>query len=72
MVVKYLLAAVRCLNSDDGPGVPGRSDRALIRARRDGQSIIYSLNTSVVEDLTRLVLDIFEREESTTELRESQ
>jgi DNA-binding transcriptional ArsR family regulator len=43
----------------------------LIRARRDGQSIVYSLNTSVVEDLTRLVLDIFDRESNAAKLRES-
>lgn len=34
----------------------------LVRARREGQNIVYSLNTSVVEDITRLVLDLFEPE----------
>src|SRR5437762_2563247 len=33
----------------------------LISARRDGQQIFYSLNTTVVEDLTALVWDLFAR-----------
>ena len=33
----------------------------LISARRDGQQIYYSLNTSVVEDLLALVWDLFPR-----------
>jgi ArsR family transcriptional regulator, arsenate/arsenite/antimonite-responsive transcriptional repressor len=32
----------------------------LVRTRRYGQSIIYSVNTTLVEDLTRAILDIFE------------
>lgn len=32
----------------------------LVSTRRDGQNIVYSLNTTVVEDVTRLVLDLFE------------
>jgi DNA-binding transcriptional ArsR family regulator len=31
----------------------------LIRARREGQQIYYSLNTTVVEDLLALVWDLF-------------
>ncbi len=34
----------------------------LISARRDGQQILYSLNTTVVEDLMRLLFDMFEKE----------
>lgn len=30
----------------------------LVRTERRGRSIVYSLNTSVAEDLTRLVLDL--------------
>lgn len=32
----------------------------LVHARRRGQNILYSLNTTVLEDVTRLVLDVFE------------
>ena len=31
----------------------------LVRTERRGQNIVYSLNTSVVEDLSRLILDLF-------------
>ncbi len=31
----------------------------LIAARREGQNIIYSLNTTVVEDLLAIVWDLF-------------
>ena len=31
----------------------------LIRCERRGQSLVYSLNTSVVEDLAALFLDLF-------------
>ncbi|WHZ18211.1 MAG: Transcriptional regulator, ArsR family [Rhodanobacteraceae bacterium] len=31
----------------------------LVRTERRGRNIVYSLNTSVMEDLTRLVLDLF-------------
>jgi DNA-binding transcriptional ArsR family regulator len=30
----------------------------LVRTERRGRSIVYSLNTSVMEDLTRVVLDL--------------
>jgi DNA-binding transcriptional ArsR family regulator len=30
----------------------------LVRTERRGRSIVYSLNTSVLEDLTRIVLDL--------------
>ncbi|MGH8214643.1 MAG: autorepressor SdpR family transcription factor [Rhodanobacteraceae bacterium] len=30
----------------------------LVRTERRGRNIVYSLNTSVMEDLTRLVLDL--------------
>ncbi len=32
----------------------------LVRTRREGQHIVYRLNTSVLEDATRMLLDIFE------------
>ena len=32
----------------------------LVRTERRGQTIVYSLNTSVVEEITSAVLDIFE------------
>ena len=32
----------------------------LIRSERRGQSIVYSLNTTVFEDVAGLVLDLFE------------
>jgi len=31
----------------------------LVKTRRNGQQIIYSLNTSVFEDVTALLLDLF-------------
>lgn len=31
----------------------------LIRGRRDGQQIVYSLNTTVVQDALTLFLDVF-------------
>ncbi len=34
----------------------------LIRGRRDGQQIIYSLNTTVVQDAMTLFLDVFAKE----------
>lgn len=30
----------------------------LVRAQRQGQNIVYTLNTSVVEDTARIVLDL--------------
>lgn len=35
-------------------------EAGLIKSRRDGQQIIYSLNTSVVEDIVGLFLDLFQ------------
>jgi DNA-binding transcriptional ArsR family regulator len=32
----------------------------LVRTERRGQTIVYSLNTSVVEEITTAVLDIFQ------------
>jgi DNA-binding transcriptional ArsR family regulator len=34
----------------------------LVRTRRDGQQIIYSLNTSVFEDVAALLLELFATE----------
>ena len=31
----------------------------LVRTRREAQTIIYSLNSSVLEDATRMLMDIF-------------
>lgn len=31
----------------------------LVRTERRGQFIVYSLNSTVMEDLTRMVLDLF-------------
>ena len=33
----------------------------LVRTRREGQHIIYSLNTSVVEDAARVLMEIFDK-----------
>ena len=35
----------------------------LIRGRRDGQQIVYSLNTTVVQDAMTLFLDVFAKDE---------
>ena len=35
----------------------------LIRSERRGQSIVYSLNTSVFEDVAALFIDLFQNEE---------
>jgi ArsR family transcriptional regulator len=37
------------------------SDAGLVRRERRGQQIIYALNTSVVEEAARILLDIFPR-----------
>jgi ArsR family transcriptional regulator len=37
------------------------ADAGLVRRERRGQQIIYALNTSVVEDAARILLDIFPR-----------
>ncbi len=34
----------------------------LVRTERDGQNIVYTLNTSVLEDTARVVLDLFDYE----------
>ena len=34
-------------------------DAHLVRTRREAQTIIYSLNSSVLEDATRVLMDIF-------------
>ena len=31
----------------------------LVRTERRGQNIVYSLNTTVVEDISRVILDLF-------------
>ena len=36
----------------------------LVKTRRNGQQIIYSLNTSVFEDVTTLLLDLFKAGEN--------
>ena len=35
----------------------------LIASRREGQNIYYSLNTTVVEDVLAIVMDLFSRSE---------
>ena len=35
----------------------------LVRSERRGQSIVYSLNTSVFEDVSEMLLDLFETED---------
>jgi len=35
----------------------------LIRGRREGQQIVYSLNTTVVQDAMALFLDVFAKDE---------
>lgn len=35
----------------------------LIQGRRDGQQIVYSLNTTVVQDALTLFLDVFAKDE---------
>jgi ArsR family transcriptional regulator, arsenate/arsenite/antimonite-responsive transcriptional repressor len=35
-------------------------DSGLVKSRRDGQQIIYSLNTTVVEDMVGIFLDLFQ------------
>ena len=40
----------------------------LVKTRRNGQQIIYSLNTSVFEDVTTLLLDLFNAGENAQDL----
>jgi len=35
----------------------------LVRAERRGQNIVYSLNTTVLEDVSRFVMDLLELRE---------
>ncbi len=37
-------------------------EAGLVKSRRDGQQIIYSLNTTVVEDVIGLLMDLFQSE----------
>ncbi len=40
----------------------------LVRSQREGQSIVYTLNSTVLEDATRMLMDIFNfQRESTKE-----
>lgn len=36
-------------------------EAGLVKSRREGQQIYYSLNTSVVEDVVALFLDLFQK-----------
>jgi ArsR family transcriptional regulator len=36
----------------------------LVRAERRGQNIVYSLNTTVFEDVTTLLLDLFQTDDA--------
>jgi DNA-binding transcriptional ArsR family regulator len=38
----------------------------LVRCERRGQQIVYSLNTSVLEDAASMLLDLFGRKETET------
>lgn len=39
-------------------------EAGLVKSRRDGQQIIYSLNTTVMEDVMGLMLDLFQTKSS--------
>ena len=39
-------------------------EAGLVKSRRDGQQIIYSLNTTVMEDVMGLMLDLFQTKPS--------
>lgn len=43
----------------------------LVRSHRQGQSIIYTLNTSVLEDTARFVMDLFDSPPNTTQRSET-
>lgn len=38
-------------------------DAGLVKSRRDGQQIFYSLNTTVVEDVLGLIFDLIGKDE---------
>jgi len=39
----------------------------LIAGRREGQQIVYTLNTTVVQDLMAIFMDLFEKDEKSGE-----
>lgn len=41
----------------------------LVRVRREGQQLYYSLNTTVVQDVMALLMDIFSSPEGTKEAK---
>lgn len=47
-------------------------EAGLIRARREGQQIFYSLDTTVVHDILSFVIDIFPSTARSTEEEEEQ
>jgi DNA-binding transcriptional ArsR family regulator len=46
-------------------------DAGLIRSRRDGQQIVYSLDTTVAEDVLARLWDLFGTSRDGTEMRNS-
>ena len=38
----------------------------LVRSQREGQSIVYTLNSTVLEDATRMLMDIFNYQREST------
>jgi hypothetical protein len=44
----------------------------LIRGRRDGQQIIYSLNTTVMQDAMTLMMDVFAKDSEKEQKDETQ
>lgn len=44
----------------------------LIRGRRDGQQIIYSLNTTVMQDAMTLMMDVFAKDSEKKQKDETQ
>lgn len=38
----------------------------LVRSQRQGQSIVYTLNSTVLEDATRMLMDIFNYQREST------
>ncbi len=43
----------------------------LIRGRRDGQQILYSLDTTVVQDAMTLMLDVFQKQDKSEQTDEN-